>query len=127
MIMMDSPAFLAAQHMALNRINQDKIANNIANNTAGFQADLPIVASYDPNKSTLDSLSFAVSGSRFRDITVGELNHTDSAFDIAVNTPDVYLAVQDPNGQNLYTRNGHLELNQDRQLIQSASGFPLAR
>lgn len=123
---MDSPALLAAQHMNLTRRNQEIIANNLANaDTPGFQSLKPIITADNPNKDFAEALSFAVSKTNSRDITPGDINHTQSAFDFAIVTSDIYFSVQTDKGENLYTRNGRLGLNQDRQLIQLGSGFPI--
>lgn len=123
---MDSPALLAAQHMNLTRRNQEIIANNLANaDTPGFQSLKPIITADNQDKNFAEALSFAISKTNSRDVSPGDINHTQSAFDFAIVTSDVYFAVQNDKGENLYTRNGRLGLNQDRQLIQLGSGFPL--
>jgi flagellar basal-body rod protein FlgF len=116
----------AAHHMTVNRDSLDKIANNIANaGTPGYQADNALISEYNSKGSFQDSLSFAVNKASIRDVTPGGFIPTGSSMDIALGTPDVYLSVKSSSGDNLYTRNGHLELNMDRQIIHSASGYPL--
>ncbi len=124
---MDSPAYLAAQHMSIARNNIQILANNLANaSTSGFQADRPLVAEFEPKKNFMDSLSFAVNNENFRDTTPGEITHTGNILDVAIATKDVYFSVQNSKGENLYTRNGQLELNEERQLVQGSSKLPLS-
>lgn len=123
---MNSPALLAANHMSINRVNQEKIANNIANaNTRGYQADKPLIVEDERNKNFADTLSFTRVMEKQRDISMGEIVNTQSKFDVALTTPDTYFAVQDNNGKTFFTRNGQLSLNEQRQLIQAASRFPI--
>lgn len=124
---MDSSAIMVANHMSLNRQNQEKVANNIANsNTRGFQADKPMIVEDERNKNFADSLSFAKDVPNQRDVSQGEIVNTSSKMDVALLTPDTYFSVQDNTGQTLYTRNGQLSLNAQRQLIQIASQFPIS-
>lgn len=122
----DSPAILAAQHMLTNRYNIEIVTNNIANaSTVGYQGDKPVVTEYQPGQDFATAMSFAMSSQNFRDVRAGEFQPTGNTLDVALATPDVYFAVQGSGGEKMYTRNGHLELNQDRQLIQSTSRLPI--
>lgn len=115
-----------AQHMAMNRHNQDIIANNMANmSTPGYQADKAIITADKASDSFLESLSFSLSNKNVRDLNPGEFTHSGSSFDIAIATPDVYLSAQNAKGQNLYTRNGRMGMDKDRQLIQMGSQLPI--
>lgn|GEM_PF-1251044 len=126
MPIVDSPAILAAQHMLTNRRNLQTVTHNIANvSTVGYQGEKAIVTEYQPSKNFMSALSFAVNNKNHRDVSAGEFQATGNALDIAIGTPDVYLAVQGANNEKQFTRNGHLELNQDRQLIQTTSRLPV--
>lgn len=119
-------ALAAAQNMLNNRYNIQIVTNNLANqSTAGFQADKAVFTSSSTGPNFAESLGATTDINTHRDVTAGEFQPTGNVLDVALGTADVYFSVQSDSGETLYTRNGHLQLNQDRQLIQSASGFPI--
>jgi len=99
----------------------DSIADNLANaETPGFKATRPAFRAFMPPGPTDKVLAGAVSSGV--DLRPGPTNTTDNLLDV-IPDGDTYLGVKLSNGQLAYTRNGHLELGPNGELL--ASGLPV--
>ena len=99
----------------------DSIADNLANTeTPGFKATRPAFRAFLPPGPTDKVLAGAVSTGV--DLRPGPTNATDNPLDV-VPDADSYLGVKLSTGQIAYTRNGHLEIGPNGELL--ASGLPV--
>ena len=99
----------------------DSIADNLANTeTPGFKASRPAFRAFLPPGPSDKVMTSAVSTGV--DLRAGPVNTTDNPLDV-VPDDDAYLGVRLSNGQVAYTRNGHLELGPNGELL--ASGLPV--
>ena len=99
----------------------ESIADNLANTeTPGFKASRPAFRAFLPPGPTDKVLAGAVSTGV--DLRPGPTNATDNPLDVLPDG-DAYLGVKLSNGQIAYTRNGHLELGPNGELL--ASGLPV--
>jgi flagellar basal-body rod protein FlgF len=118
---MDPVLYKAAGGGRTDFKRQEIIANNLANiNTPGFKADLYQAQSMYLDSKTGSNQSYNVQAPNNVDISPGEIMHTGRDLDVAVNG-DGWLAVQDSNGKEVYTRSGSLRLDTTGRLI-TASG-----
>src|SRR5512141_1910128 len=93
----------------------DSIADNLANTeTPGFKATRPAFRAFLPPGPTDKILAGAVSTGV--DLRPGPTNTTDNPLDV-VPEGNTYLGVQLSNGQTAYTRNGHMELGPNGELM----------
>ncbi|CAM2883338.1 TPA: flagellar basal-body rod protein FlgF [Legionella pneumophila] len=104
---------------------QEIIANNLANiNTPGFKADLYQAQTMYMNNANgnnqFSAHSFITQNANGVDISPGEIITTGRDLDVAIDG-DGWMAVQDSQGREAYTRGGSLRLNPNGQLI-TASG-----
>jgi flagellar basal-body rod protein FlgF len=117
-----------SQQLAAYR-SMDVIANNLANlSTPAFKRETvkfeELVQQLRPSEdqSGPQTLSFVQDTGVVRDLSEGRLERTDAPYDLAING-NGYFVVQTAAGER-YTRNGHLTLNGDGQLI-TDSGDPI--
>jgi flagellar basal-body rod protein FlgF len=110
-----------SQQLAAYR-SMDVIANNLANlSTPAFKRESvkfeEFVQQVRPaeDQSGPQSLSFVRDTGMVRDLSEGRLERTGAPFDLAISGKG-YFVVQTAGGER-YTRNGHLTLNGDGQLI----------
>ncbi len=97
-------------------------SNNLANaNTNGFKADLEQARSMQAFGDGLPSRVFAMTETPSQNFDAGELKITENELDVAIQG-DGWIAVQDANGKEAYTRAGSLKLTETGQL-QTASGL----
>ncbi|MCA8952358.1 MAG: flagellar hook basal-body protein [Planctomycetes bacterium] len=97
---------------------QAAIANNLANvDTASFKRRISVAkeASHD-FQSMLDAHMPAVAYSEQSDFGRGILRETGNRFDIAVDG-SFWLRVRNASGQDYYTRNGQLQINQNGEVV----------
>lgn len=104
---------------------QEIIANNLANiNTPGFKADLYQAQTMYMNNANgnnqFSAHSFITQNANGVDTSPGEIITTGRDLDVAIDG-DGWMAVQDSQGREAYTRGGSLRLNTNGQLI-TASG-----
>ncbi|HHT9887132.1 TPA: flagellar basal-body rod protein FlgF [Legionella pneumophila] len=104
---------------------QEMIANNLANiNTPGFKADLYQAQTMYMNNANgnnqFNMHSFITQNANGVDTSPGEIITTGRDLDVAIDG-DGWMAVQDSQGREAYTRGGSLRLNANGQLI-TASG-----
>jgi flagellar basal-body rod protein FlgF len=97
-------------------------SNNLANaNTNGFKADLEQARAMQAFGDGLPSRVFAMTETPSQNFDAGELKITENELDVAIQG-DGWIAVQDANGNEAYTRAGNLKLTETGQL-QTASGL----
>ncbi len=117
-----------SQQLAAYR-SMDVIANNLANlSTPAYKREEvkfeEFVQQVQPSEGQTgpQSLSFVADNGVVRDLSEGTMHTTGAPFDLAI-AGKGYFAVQTAAGER-YTRNGHLSLNGDGQLI-TDSGDPI--
>ena len=118
---MDNSTYIALSGQMAREHQMEVLANNIANlSTPGFKAEKLMFREYMSGAAGSDESSYVVSAGNARDMGQGPMNHTGNPLDIALNGPG-FLTVTTPSG-NQYTRNGHLQLDSQGELVTSA-GF----
>lgn len=103
---------------------QSVTAHNLSNvSTTGYKAQnsafraLPVVGPGAPTRT------FVVDSTPNADLSSGAMRSTGRPLDVAVQGSG-WIAVQDPSGQEAYTRNGSLQVGIDGQLVTS-NGLPI--
>ncbi|MGO8914351.1 MAG: flagellar basal-body rod protein FlgF [Stellaceae bacterium] len=111
--------------MAMQR-QMDVVANNLANlSTAGFKGEDTLFSQYLVRaRGSSSPLAFAEDAGTTRDLRQGSLSSTGNPLDFAIQGSG-YFTVQTPLGQR-YTRNGHLQLDGQGQLVTSQGYAVLA-
>lgn len=109
---MDKALYLAMTGAKHNMRAQTAHANNLANiNTQGFKADfeqaraMPVL--YGDGMPTR---VYALSESPATDLRQGAMNETGNELDVAINGPG-FLAVQLPDGKEVYSRAGNFQID----------------
>ena len=98
--------------------------HNLANvSTTGFRADLAAFQSRAVDGTGFASRVYATNASVGWDDTSGALLTTGRDLDVAINGPG-WIAVQDANGKEAYTRAGDLQIDPTGQLM-TATGRPV--
>ena len=99
-------------------------ANNLANtNTTGFKADLQQARSMQAFGEGLPTRVFALTESPGPNFAQGAIQTTGRNLDVAIKGQG-WLAVQDANGNERYTRNGSLEIDAGG-MLRTSSGDPV--
>jgi flagellar basal-body rod protein FlgF len=117
---MDTSTYIALSGQNARQHQMEVLANNIANlSTPGFKAEKMMFQEYlsKPTDGS-DPSSYVVSQGNARDMSQGPLNHTGNPLDVALNGAG-FMTVTTPTG-NQYTRNGHLQLDNQGELVTSA-------
>lgn len=119
---MDNSTYIALSGQTAREHQMEVLANNIANlSTPGFKAEKMMFQEYLSKPADgSDPSSYVVSQGNARDMSQGPGSHTGNPLDIALNGAG-FLTVTTPSG-NEYTRNGHLQLDSQGELVTSA-GF----
>ena len=120
---MDTSTYIALSGQDARQREMDVLANNIANlSTPGFKGEQMMFHEYlsAPPGGGDPSSYVGIVGSA-RDMGQGPLTHTGNPLDIALNGPG-FLSVATPNGTNEYTRDGHLQLDSQGEIVTSG-GF----
>ncbi|MDR2104346.1 MAG: flagellar basal-body rod protein FlgF [Deferribacteraceae bacterium] len=133
---MQNGLYVAASGLLMQEARVSAISNNLANiNTAGYKRDLPVFSEYRPidrrmpqnliqkslyNKTINSSVKLdEISVNQ----TAGPLKETGNKFDLALENPKQFFAVETPWGIR-YTRDGEFTLNAEGQLV-THDGFYL--
>ncbi len=113
--------FTSAVSMFARRTQQEILSNNLANvNTAGFKRDRIFF------RNTLDSAAFVRRDDPqqeqqelqfYTDFSQGRLYKTDALLDFAIEGDGFFVV--DGGNEQLYTRNGHFIINENRELMTS--------
>ena len=95
----------------VTQVNKNKIvANNLANsNTVGFKKSIPFAEYLKSDELGRNSLRSN------QDLTQGELKKTGNPLDFAI-TGEGFFTI-DKNGEEIYTRNGHFQVDNEGFLI----------
>jgi flagellar basal-body rod protein FlgF len=121
---MDKLLYVAMSGAKETLATQEANNYNLANaNTTGFKASLSAFQSRSVSGPGFASRVYATAGTVGWNSTQGEQQNTGNALDISIQGSG-YIAVQDPSGNEAYTRAGDLHVDQDGQLI-TAGGRPV--
>lgn len=123
---------VAASGMAAQQTRIDTVANNLANvNTTGFKKSRAVFQDvyYQELRGVAqgartDQGGGTVLSGLVKDHAVGAFEATNNPLDIALAGPGM-LALETPEGETVYTRDGALRVDADG-LLRSASGLPVA-
>lgn len=129
----------ASTGMSAQMTHLDVIANNLANvNTVGFKksnADFQDLlyqnlstAGESTSEATQDPVGSQVGvGTKLsgitKDFSVGSLERTDRDLDVAI-AGSGFFAIESPDGEQLYSRDGSFKLSQDGTIVTS-DGYPV--
>ncbi|RAT11986.1 MULTISPECIES: flagellar basal body rod protein FlgF [Lonsdalea] len=120
---MDHAIYTAMGAASQTMEQQSVIANNLANvSTPGFRAQLNAMRAVPVEGPTLPTRTLVVASTPGADMSQGPLNYTSRPLDVAVQD-DGWLAVQLPNGEEAYTRNGAIQIDETGQL--TIQGYPV--
>jgi flagellar basal-body rod protein FlgF len=104
---------------------QATTSNNMANlNTTGFRAQLDTFRAVPVQSEGLPTRAFVVNNTVGADFTEGPLQMTGRDLDVAIKGPG-WIAVQNPDGTEAYTRNGALQMSPNGVLT-TTSGATIA-
>ena len=126
---MDNTLLVSLSHQIAAYRSMDVIANNLANlSTPAFKREAvkfeEFVQQVQPSEDQtgVRTVSFVKDTGVVRDLSEGRMETTRAPFDLAINGKG-YFAVQTAAGER-YTRNGHLALNADGELV-TDTGDPI--
>lgn len=119
---MENSTYIALSGQTAREHQMEVLANNIANlSTPGFKGEKMMFQEYlSKPAGGGDPSSYVVSQGNSRDMSQGNLTHTGNPLDVALDGAG-FMTVTTPSG-NQYTRNGHLQLDNQGELATSA-GF----
>ncbi len=101
---------------------QAAVSHNLANiSTHGFKQELSVFRALPVVGEGAKTRAFVLETTPRTDFTSGTIQQTGRALDIALRGPG-WIAVQDANGQEAYTRMGHLQVNQNG-VMQTTNGL----
>jgi flagellar basal-body rod protein FlgF len=121
---MDKVLYVAMTGARENMYAQQAHANNLANaTTTGFKSDFEQARAMRVLGEGYESRVYSMSERPGTDLDSGTLMQTGRDLDVAV-AGDGWLAVQGPDGNEVYTRNGSLQINAANQLV-TGSGLPV--
>ncbi len=122
---MENSIYLGLSKQIALRTKMDIVSNNIANmNTTGFRAQNTLFEEYisDPRYGD-DPISFVYDYGQYQNTDQGAITQTGNDLNVALNGPG-FLAVQMPNGEIGYTRDGDFQLSAAGTLV-TAAGYPV--
>ncbi|ACS85329.1 MULTISPECIES: flagellar basal body rod protein FlgF [Musicola] len=120
---MDHAIYTAMGAASQTLDQQSVITNNLANaSTPGFRAQLSAMRAVPVDGPTLPTRTLSIASTPGADMSQGPLDYTSRPLDVAVQN-DGWLAVQLPNGEEAYTRNGSIQIDPTGQL--TIQGFPV--
>ncbi len=110
-------AIYTAMGAASAALNQQAVtSNNLANvSTPGFRGQLAMFRAVPVEGPSMDTRTLVTASTPGNDFTAGPIQMTDRPLDVALGQ-DSWLAVQLPDGQEVYTRNGSIQVDQAGQL-----------
>lgn len=121
---MDKVLYVAMTGARENMLAQQVHANNLANaTTTAFKSDLEQARAMRVLGEGYASRVYAMSERPGTNLDSGTLMETGRALDIAIDG-EGWIAVQGPDGNEVYTRNGGLQINAANQLV-TGSGLPV--
>lgn len=113
-----------AMSAASQALNQQAItSHNLANvSTTGFRAQLATMKAVPIQGNSMATRTLVTTTTPQFDNTMGTLNYTGRELDIAL-AQDHWLAIQLPDGNEAYTRNGAIQVDENGTL--TVQGYPL--
>lgn len=121
---MDKALYIAMSGAKENLNSLAIRSNNMANaNTLGFKADFEDARSMQAYGDGLPSRVFALSERPGQNFSHGSVMTTGRDLDVAIDG-DGWIAVQDQNGKEAYSRNGNLQISA-LGVLQNSSGQPV--
>ena len=108
----------AKQVMTQQAINNNNLANI---NTTGFRADMSVSVAAETTADSPETRLFSINKSMGVSSRPGDVYTTGRALDVAIND-NGYIAVQDEEGGEAYTRNGEMVIGPGG-LLQTAGGY----
>src|SRR5262245_53806053 len=121
---MDRMIYVAASGAKQAMSQQATVAHNLANvTTNGFRAEISAFRAVPLRGEAAPTRVFVVDSTRGADFTPGSIQHTGRDLDIAVQGQG-WIAVQDADGREAYTRAGSLETNENG-VLQTRSKRPV--
>ncbi len=133
---MQNGLYVATSGLLMQEKRVEVISNNISNiNTNGFKKELAVFSDYRPvdkrypqnwiqktlyNRTINSSVKLDDNPTDFE---MGHLKLTENKFDLALQDPSCFFAVETPWGMR-YTRDGEFTLNSDGELVTN-QGFNL--
>jgi flagellar basal-body rod protein FlgF len=101
---------------------QAAVSHNLANiSTHGFKQELNVFRALPVVGEGAKTRAFVLETTPRSDFTSGAIQQTERPLDVAVRGPG-WIAVQDANGQEAYTRMGHLQISQNG-IMQTTNGL----
>jgi len=101
---------------------QAAVSHNLANiSTHGFKQELNVFRALPVVGEGARTRAFVLETTPRADFTSGAIQQTGRPLDVAVRGPG-WIAVQDTNGQEAYTRMGHLQISQNG-IMQTTNGL----
>ena len=101
---------------------QAAVSHNLANiSTHGFKQELNVFRALPVVGEGARTRAFVLETTPRSDFTSGAIQQTERPLDVAVRGPG-WIAVQDANGQEAYTRMGHLQISQNG-IMQTTNGL----
>jgi flagellar basal-body rod protein FlgF len=123
---MESTINVALSRQMAVKDQMSVIANNIANmSSGGYKAERLVFKRFLAHTVGGEAINFVGKVNLHRDTRNGPITRTSNQLDIGLKGAG-FLSVQTPNGIN-YSRNGHLSLNSNGELITSAGHQVLDR
>jgi len=121
---MDKVLYVAMTGARENMLAQQAHANNLANaTTTGFKSDFEQARAMRVLGDGFESRVYSMSERPGTNLESGTLMQTGRSLDIAVDG-EGWIAIQGPDGNEVYTRNGNLQINAANQLV-TGSGLPV--
>jgi flagellar basal-body rod protein FlgF len=118
---METSTYIALSGQNAREHQMEVLSNNIANlSTPGFKSEQMQFQEYLSNAPGGDPSSYVTIVGNSRDMSQGPLTHTGNPLDVALDGPG-FLTVTTPSG-NEYTRDGHLQIDNQGELVNTA-GF----
>lgn len=115
---MESPLIIAMSRQMASRDQVESIANNIANmNTNAFKAERTVFNKYLTPDTGAAQMTFPKYVGIHRNTEAGPINATGNPLDIGLRG-EGFLVVTTENGPR-YTRDGHLTINAQNQIVNS--------
>lgn len=112
----ENAILIGVSHQMALRNQMDVVANNVANmNTTAFRAESILFREYLVETPEGAPMSYVQDYGTARDLREGPIRSTGNPLDLAI-SGDGYLAV-DTGDDILYTRNGHLRLDEQGRLV----------
>ncbi|MFP4547638.1 MAG: flagellar hook-basal body protein [Bacteroidota bacterium] len=106
--------------MLIQTKKNDIVSNNLANvNTIGFKKDYTFFDAYEKKMAKVNNLSIQT----VKDFSQGEFEDTNNPLDFAI-SGDGFFNI-DADGETVYTRNGHFELNDEGYLVDNQGNYVL--